>query len=130
MLLHLVTRALAQDPKLADQVYRHMKHAVRSRPGWDRGLNWFEVAKLTTMDLTLDRFADHRLRGRPLPPNFGHLGLPFNILEAVLSDARRGWHHNAAAGLALSASRPGSTGAAQISTDTRRAVQVSHLQHK
>lgn len=124
LLLHLVTRVLAQEPELADQVYRHMRQAVRSRPGWDRALNWFEVAKLTTMDITLERFAEHRLCGRPLPPNFGHLGLPFNILEAVLQDALRGCHHNAAAGLALGASRPGSAGAAAVSTDPRRAVQM------
>jgi hypothetical protein len=124
LLLHLVTAVLAQEPEVADQVYIHMRQAVRSRPGWDGALNWFEVAKLTTMDITLERFAEHRLRGRPLPPNFGHFGLPFNILEAVLQDARRGWLHNAAAGLALSASRPGNAGASAVSTDHRRAVQM------
>jgi len=124
LLLHLVTGAVTEDPALAEQVYCHMRHAVRSRPNWHSALNWFEVAKLTTVDITLERFAEHRLRRQPLPPNFGHIGLPFNILEAVLQDSRRGHHHNAAAGLALSAARPGSAGAASISDDHRCAVQM------
>ena len=69
--------------------------------------------------MTLERFIEHR-RDANLPSNFGRLGLPFNILEAVLQDLRLGLRSNAAAGLAL-CSPPV---AASLSPDARRAVRM------
>jgi len=79
--------------------------------------------------MTLERFVEHRRAGN-LPANFGHIGLPFNILEAVMQDLKLGFFTNAAAGLALSLASPGmgSAGApgrgASLSGDRRRAVRM------
>lgn len=132
LLLDRVTRALAEDPELAALVYAKLHDTVHSTPGWQKGLGLFELAKLMTVEMTLERFIEHR-RDANLPSNFGHVGLPFNILEAVLQDVKLGFHTNAAAGLALCLARPGQgTGpdrpglGASLSPDERRAVRM-HL---
>jgi hypothetical protein len=134
LLLDAVTRALAADAELAAAVYARLREAVRSTAGWWQPLGLFELAKLCTVEMTLERFVEHR-RFANLPSNFGHLGLPFNILEAVLQDLKLGFTSNAAAGLALCVARPGQPSAdrpgrgASLSTDGRRAVRM-HLPHE
>lgn len=131
LLLDAVTRAIASDPKLAALVYARLREVVRSTPGWWRPLGLFELAKLLTVEMTLERFIEHR-RDRNLPDNFGHIGLPFNILEAVLQDMRLGFMTNAVAGLTLCVARPGQPAGrrrgqgASLSSDSRRAVRM-HL---
>ena len=131
LLLDVVTRVLANDPELAARVYARLVATVHETPGWWRPLGVFELAKLKTVEMTLERFIEHR-RDANLPTNFGHIGLPFNILEAVLQDVKLGYLTNAAAGLALCMARPGQGSAdnpglgASLSTDNRRAVRM-HL---
>ncbi|EOD13577.1 hypothetical protein EMIHUDRAFT_437128, partial [Emiliania huxleyi CCMP1516] len=86
LLLDLVTRALAADPELAAAVYARARGTVHATEGWWRPLGIFELAKLKTVEMTLERFVEHRRAGN-LPANFGHIGLPFNILEAVMQEA-------------------------------------------
>ncbi len=134
LLLDAVTQALAADAELAAIVYARLRQVVRSTAGWWRPLGLFELAKLCTVEMTLERFVEHR-RDANLPANFGHIGLPFNILEAVLQDLKLGFTTNAAAGLALCVARPGQPSAdrpgrgASLSTDGRKAVRM-HLPHE
>ena len=60
-----------------------LRSAFLFHAGWWRPLGIFELAKLKTVEMTLERFVEHRRAGN-LPANFGHIGLPFNILEAVM----------------------------------------------
>ena len=136
VLLDGVTTALASDPELAARVYARLRETVhRHTPNWWRPLGLFELAKLLTVEMTLERFIEHRQSG-DLPANFGHIGLPFNILEAVLQDLKLGFTTNAAAGLALCVARPGQADrpgkpgrGATLSADGRRAVRM-HLPHE
>ena len=130
LLLDRLTRALATEPSLAADVYAQLRETVHSTPNWRRGLGLFELAKLMTVEMTLERFIDHR-KNANLPSNFGHIGLPFNIFEAVLQDLKLGFHTNALAGLALCLARPGQSAGpdrpgvgASLSPDARRAVRM------
>lgn len=131
LLLDAVTRVLAASPTLTALVYARLRETIHSTPDWWRPLGFFELAKLKTVEMTLERFIEHR-RHSNLPANFGHIGLPFNILEAVLQDVKLGYMTNAAAGLALCVARPGQGFGdrpgvgASLSPDGRRAVRM-HL---
>eukprot|EP00965_Chrysotila_dentata_P050689 1680516-Pleurochrysis_carterae.AAC.3 len=87
LILHLVTKAMAADLRLADCVVETLKKEIRSKEGWWKHLSLFEQAKLLTVEVTLSRIATHR-KERSIPATFGHIGLPFNILEAVLQVQR------------------------------------------
>ena len=122
--LHLITRAMAEDPTLAEAVMERVEATIRRDPLWWRHLSVFEHAKLITVEMTLHRFAACR-RAASIPGNFGHVGLPFNILEAVLEDLRFGHAENVYAGLALMRAAPGQLGGkATLSQDARRAVRM------
>lgn len=127
--LDRITRTLAADAEVAAAVFSTLKCAVRADGRWWRHLSPFEHAKLLTVELTLQNFVAARREER-IAPSFGHIGLPFNILEAVLEDLRFGHGDNAAAGLALMRARPGQSepgqAEASLSDDGRRAVRI-HL---
>jgi hypothetical protein len=133
-LLDAVTRTLAADPELAALVYSRLHETVHCTPCWRQPLGLFELSKMCTVEMTLERFIEHR-RDRNLPGNFGQIGLPVNILEAVLQDLYLGFLKNAAAGVALSFARPGGASAdhpgagAALSADRRRVVRM-HLPHE
>mmetsp|Transcript_18915 Transcript_18915/g.31675 ORF Transcript_18915/g.31675 Transcript_18915/m.31675 type:complete len:478 (+) Transcript_18915:32-1465(+) len=126
LLMHLVTQALAEDPALAAAVFGAQRQA-RQQPQANTRLNLslFELAKILTVERSLELFISHRSRGVPLPPNFGETGLPFNILEAVLQDATLLRHTpNACAGIPLMMARPGLMGDASLSPDARKVVRM------
>ena len=86
--LHLITRELAASPTLAKKVLDHQQSALRSMSDWWKYLSAFEHAKLITLERALVFFGYHRApeaanEHQPIPANFGRVGLPFNILEAV-----------------------------------------------
>lgn len=126
--LHIVTRELAASPSLARSVLEHQRRALRQTTNWWMYLSAFEHAKLITLERALIFFSRHREGELPIPDNFGRIGLPFNILEAVLQDAliyRK--FDNAWAGVPLILARPGRAGRpASLSDDGRRAVRM-HL---
>lgn len=126
--LHLITRELAAAPSLARSVLQHQQRALRQTKDWWMHLSAFEHAKLITLERALYFFGLHRDGELPIPQNFGRIGLPFNILEAVLQDAliyRK--FDNAWAGVPLILARPGRAGqSASLSDDGRRAVRM-HL---
>ena len=131
--LHLITQELAASPELARHVLKHQQVALRSEQGWWKHLSAFEHAKLITLERALVFFGYHRAKASepshlPIPANFGRVGLPFNIFEAVLQDAvfyRQS--ANAWAGVPLILARPGRAGRpAELSPDSRRAVRM-HL---
>ncbi len=135
--LHLITRELAASPELARAVLDHQQRALRSQSDWWKYLSAFEHAKLITLERALIFFSYHRAPSGaaehlPIPANFGRIGLPFNIFEAVLQDAlfyRTGTTpaSNAWAGVPLILARPGRAGKpAALSDDSRRAVRM-HL---
>lgn len=129
--IHLITRELAASPDLAQAVLSAQKTRVRSGRFWWFYLNVFEHFKLLTVEMALDRFALHRSPVSsedhvPIPQNFGEIGVPFNVLEAVLQDFL-GFRNldNAWSGIALVMARPGRAGRpASVSADDRRAVQM------
>ncbi|KAL1530940.1 hypothetical protein AB1Y20_001831 [Prymnesium parvum] len=124
--LHLLTSALADDPRLFARVVASLRAAMRRRPRWWAHLTPFEHAKMLTVERTMEEYLAARREGA-VRAGFGRLGLPLNILEAVLEDVRFGWRDNAMAGLALMRARPGQLGGrAALSRDGRRAVQM-HL---
>lgn len=100
--LHLIARAMADEPEVADVVVRRLGCSIRSSSAWWQHLSFFEHAKLVTVEMTLNRFSSHR-RSASIPSNFGRVGLPFNIMEAVLEDVRfgNGSPHQAAPSLEL-----------------------------
>ena len=119
--------------RLARHVLEHQRVALRSERGWWKHLSAFEYAKLITLERALVFFGYHRAKASepshlPIPANFGRIGLPFNIFEAVLQDAvfyRQ--PANAWAGVPLILARPGRAGRpAALSPDSRRAVRM-HL---
>ena len=137
LLLHLLTKALAADAPLAEVVFSELKATLRSDPFYRDRMSLFEYLKVTTVEWTLEKFVDHRKWrgpdgdasvGSPIAPSFGFIGLPFNILEAVLRDAGLGHAGNVRAGLALTTAPPGEPTAApaSVSTDAQRRVRI-HL---
>ena len=121
--LHVVTRVLASDPDLAARVLEQQKATTRSQPRWWASLAPFELFKLGTVERSLELFSEHRTGRSRLPPHFGQVGLPINIVEAICEDLRRGQLLNACAGVPLLLARPGSRPAA-LSADSRRAVAM------
>ena len=70
----------------------HQCNALRASKDWWKFLSAFEHAKLITLERALVFFGYHRAPAgspahRPIPANFGRIGLPFNVFEAVLQDA-------------------------------------------
>ena len=70
----------------------HQCNALRASKDWWKFLSAFEHAKLITLERALVFFSYHRAPAgspahRPIPANFGRIGLPFNVFEAVLQDA-------------------------------------------
>ena len=117
--LHIVTRELAASPSLARSVLEHQRRALRQTTNWWMYLSAFEHAKLITLERALIFFSRHREGELPIPDNFGRIGLPFNILEAVLQDAliyRK--FDNAWAGVPLILARPGRAGRPRRSPTT------------
>jgi len=116
---------MADDVELLEAVCEQLGASMRSRPRWWSHLTLFEHAKMLTVEITMRKYVAAR-RSATIPSNFGHLGLPVNILEAVLEDLRLGHADNAYAGLALMRARPGQLGdGASITADERRAVRMN-----
>lgn len=123
--IHLITRAMVEDVDLLETVVQRLAAAMRSSSSWWRHLTLFEHAKMLTVELTMRKYIAAR-RTASVPQNFGHVGLPVNILEAVIEDLRFGRMDNAYAGLALTRARPAQLGeGASVSSDSRRAVKMN-----
>jgi len=111
--LHLITKELAASPELAREVLEHQCNALRASKDWWKFLSAFEHAKLITLERALVFFSYHRAPAgspahRPIPANFGRIGLPFNVFEAVLQDAAvYRQTANAWSGVPLVLARPG-----------------------
>jgi hypothetical protein len=122
LVLHLVTSACARSPRLAEAVFASVRSSLREVP---HRLAPFERAKIFTVERSLELFSSHRLRrsSAPIPALFGQIGLPFNILEAVVQDACIDRLPNARAGAALMLARPGHK-PASVSSDPRRVVRM------
>lgn len=109
LLLSRATKCVVDAPTTSAtrELHEHVRACVgHSLPGWQTALNPFEHVKAVTMDVTLDELASAR-EARAVRANFGHLGLPLNIVEAVATDALGGRAANARAGLVLARARPG-----------------------
>ena len=76
--LRLCTRTASPAPARPRPHLRRVGRCARTRVPR-------QLAKLATVERTCERFIRHR-REASLPANFGHVGLPVNILEAVLQD--------------------------------------------
>ena len=110
LFLQRATRCVvdAGDQSATRQLADHLARLARSDAvgrDWRRLLSPFEGAKLDTISLALGRLARAR-EARAIEPEFAHIGLPANILEATLADALGGRVPNARAGCALAAARP------------------------
>jgi hypothetical protein len=108
LFLSRVTRCIVESDDLSAtrQLCDHQRAHERRLGNWRARLSLFELAKFDTMAMALDRLASAR-EARSIAPNFGHVGLPANILEAALADACAMRWSNARAACALAAAAPG-----------------------
>lgn len=123
--LTLVTRAMIDDVEVFETVVKRLGANMRAQPQWWSQLTLFEQSKVILVEKTMEKILDVRRSGF-IDPEWGEIGLPANILVAVLEDLRLGNADNAYAGLALMRAKPGQLGdGATISHDGRCAVRMN-----
>merc|ERR1711964_140300 len=120
MYLERLVSAMRRNHKVMVACTRIWK-AERPNP-WQtmRKTGWFCTAKLYSVEVNLNRFVESLSKGK-LDPDSLSVGLPFNILEAVIYDIYYGYNENASAGKILAKHKPGSNahgGPARITEDS------------
>ncbi len=130
LLLERLTRAMRDDWEVIEACREVW---LRARDEEDTRSHWasFEVAKVVSIDITIDRVIRFHKAGA-VDPGFTRLLLPVNIIEAMLEDIRLGHRDNAASAWPLVKDRPGSRaraaktgGVAARWSEDRKAILLS-----
>lgn len=103
--LERLTVVMRDDWRILEDCMNHWK-AERENAGISEHLDWFEHAKLASVEWPMGKFVEAQRVGH-VPSDFMRIVLPMNIMEAVLVDAFDGMFDNATAGLALASYAPG-----------------------
>ncbi|MCP3925888.1 MAG: hypothetical protein GY714_25250 [Desulfobacterales bacterium] len=106
MALERLTIAMRNDWKVLEAcslIWKEAKESIDLK----KYLSLFGRAKLVSVEVVIGQYIDSHKSGK-IKGYAGRVSLPVNIMEAVIADFKKGNKENAAAGIVLAKSNPGS----------------------